>query len=73
VRLRDVPMVENNGCDSVHFTIDGSNGPAVLQATSCGLEIANEHRRILRRDHRRQQFDGRRDVDERAIVNVSRR
>jgi CheY-like chemotaxis protein len=33
VRLRDVPMVENNGCDSVYFTIAGANGPAVLQAT----------------------------------------
>jgi CheY-like chemotaxis protein len=33
VRLRDVPMVENNGCDSVYFSIDGANGPAVLQAT----------------------------------------
>jgi CheY-like chemotaxis protein len=33
VRLRDVPMVENNGCDSVYFTIAGANGPAVLQVT----------------------------------------
>jgi CheY-like chemotaxis protein len=33
VRLRDVPMVENNGCDSVYFSIAGANGPAVLQAT----------------------------------------
>jgi hypothetical protein len=33
VRLRDVPMVENNGCDSVYFAIPESNGPAVLQAT----------------------------------------
>ena len=33
VRLRDVPMVENNGCDSVYFSIEGANGPAVLQAT----------------------------------------
>ena len=33
VRLRDVPLVENDGCDSVYFTIPGSNGPAVLQAT----------------------------------------
>ena len=33
VRLRDVPMVENNGCDSVYFTIAGASGPAVLQAT----------------------------------------
>jgi CheY-like chemotaxis protein len=33
VRLRDVPMVENNGCDSVYFSIPGSDGPAVLQAT----------------------------------------
>jgi CheY-like chemotaxis protein len=33
VRLRDVPMVENNGCDSVYFSIAGANGPGVLQAT----------------------------------------
>jgi len=33
VRLRDVPMVENNGCDSVYFSIAAANGPAVLQAT----------------------------------------
>jgi CheY-like chemotaxis protein len=33
VRLRDVPMVENNGCDSVYISIAGANGPAVLQAT----------------------------------------
>jgi CheY-like chemotaxis protein len=33
VRLRDVPMVENNGCDSVYFSIAGATGPAVLQAT----------------------------------------
>src|SRR4051795_1189274 len=29
-----------------------------------GLEVAHQHRRILRRDHRLQQIDGRRDVDE---------
>jgi PilZ domain-containing protein len=33
VRLRDVPVAENNGCDSVYFSIAGANGPAVLQAT----------------------------------------
>ncbi|HEY7187556.1 MAG TPA: PilZ domain-containing protein [Vicinamibacterales bacterium] len=33
VRLRDVPMVEDNGCDSVYFSVAGANGPAVLQAT----------------------------------------
>ena len=30
-----------------------------------GLEVAHEHRRIVRRDHRRQEVDGRRDVNER--------
>jgi len=33
VRLRDVPVAEDNGCDSVFFTIAGSTMPAVLQAT----------------------------------------
>src|SRR5438093_5629119 len=30
-----------------------------------GLEVAHEDRRVVRRDHRRQQVDRRRDVDER--------
>ena len=33
VRLRDVPVVEDNGCDSIYFTVAGSTIPAVLQAT----------------------------------------
>jgi PilZ domain len=33
VRLRDVPVAEDNGCDSVYFTLAGSAMPAILQAT----------------------------------------
>lgn len=33
VRLRDVPVVENDGRESVYFTIAGTSSPAVLQVT----------------------------------------
>jgi CheY-like chemotaxis protein len=33
IRLRDVPVVENDGRESVYFTIAGTSSPAVLQVT----------------------------------------
>jgi hypothetical protein len=34
IRLRDVPLVEDNGCDSVYFTVPtADHSPAVLQVT----------------------------------------